>query len=77
MDSPPNDLLIKICVSFQKKVPLRINQLGLDVAVVFRFRNSIRIDARLTLVATCRGLQLERLVPAFLVELLADEEREQ
>src|ERR1700748_2422886 len=58
--------------AFPEEGSIRINPLGLHVAVVFRFRNSIRIDARRTLVASRRCLLLQRLVRAFLVELLAE-----
>ena len=49
-----------------------INPLAFHVAGVFRFCNSIWIDAGRTLVARGRRLLLERLVRAFLVVLLAE-----
>src|SRR5271156_67064 len=58
--------------AFPEESSVPINSLGLDVAVVFRFSNSIRIKARRTLVASGRGLLLQRLVRAFLIELLAE-----
>jgi hypothetical protein len=51
---------------------IRINSLGLHAGVVLRCSNSIRIAARRTVVARGRRLLLQRLMRAFLVELLAE-----
>src|ERR1700677_2173366 len=68
----PQTLADKDLCAFPEEGSIRINPLGLHVGVVFRFRNSIRIEARRPLVARGRCLLLERLTRAFLVELLAE-----
>ena len=52
--------------TFPEEGSIRINSLRLHVGVVFRFRNSIRIDARRTLVARGRCLLLQSLVGSLL-----------
>src|ERR1700689_1115830 len=67
----PQALADKDLCAFPEEGSIRINSLRLHVGVVFRFRNSIRIGARRAVVAGGWCLLLERLMGAFLVELLA------
>src|SRR5271156_6372169 len=58
--------------AFPEEGSIRINSLGLHAGVVFRFRHSIRIASRRTVVASGRCLLRHRLMRALLVELLAE-----
>src|SRR5580693_4476406 len=68
----PQTLADKDLCAFPEESSIRIHSLRLHAGVVFRFRNSIRIEARRTVVARGRRLLLQRLMRAFLVELSAE-----
>src|SRR5271165_6759870 len=68
----PQTLADKDLCAFPEEGSIRIHSLRLHVSVVFRFRDSIRIGPRRTVVARGRRLLLQRLMRALLVELLAE-----
>src|SRR6201999_304901 len=68
----PQTLADKDLCTFPEEGSIRIDSLRLQVGVVFRFGNSIRIAARRTAIARGRRLLLQRLMRPLLVELLAE-----